>query len=88
MKNINYRYSLDRSSKKFTCPECRQKRFVRYVDAETDEYLPEQFGRCDREVNCGYHQNPYTNKYKRDFYSLLKKQKKKKFQTIMFQKRF
>jgi hypothetical protein len=60
-----YRYILDRSSKKFTCPDaqCNKKRFVRYIDTETGNYLPEEFGRCDRESNCGYHLNPYDSGY-------------------------
>lgn len=49
-----YRYQLDKSSKKFRCPNCHKKRFVRYINFETGEYLPIKFGRCDREVNCGY----------------------------------
>ncbi len=51
----SYRYHLDRSSKKFKCPQCGSKSFVLYIDAETKEYLPENVGRCDRENNCGYH---------------------------------
>ncbi|GAB3795006.1 DUF6371 domain-containing protein [Spirosoma humi] len=31
----------------------------RYVDTLTNEPLPEIYGRCDRESNCGYHLNPY-----------------------------
>ena len=58
-----YRYKLDKSSKKFVCPECNKKRFVKYIDAETGEYLPEEFGRCDRESNCGYYLDPYKNGY-------------------------
>jgi hypothetical protein len=49
-----YRYNLDRSSKKYTCPGCKQKRLVRVVDTETAELLPEHVGRCDRENGCGY----------------------------------
>lgn len=49
-----YRYQLDKSSKKFRCPNCNKKRFVRYKDYETGEYLPIEYGRCDREINCGY----------------------------------
>ena len=46
---------LDTSGKKFSCPGCGQKRFVRMWDAEAKEYLPDVVGRCDRENNCGYH---------------------------------
>jgi hypothetical protein len=59
----NFRYKLDRSPKKYICPGCNKKRFVRYLNTETGEYLPEQFGRCDRESNCGYHLNPYKERY-------------------------
>ncbi len=58
-----YRYILDRSNKKYYCPECNRKTFVLYVDTETDEYLPEEFGRCDRESKCAYHLNPYRDGY-------------------------
>lgn len=56
-----YIYSLDKSSKKFHCPSCGKKRFVRYIDQETRKYLDHEFGRCDREVNCGYFKMPNGN---------------------------
>ncbi|MGX1025268.1 DUF6965 family protein [Psychroflexus sp. MBR-150] len=57
-----YRYILDRSSKKFVCPNCDKKRFVKYIDTVTGTYLSDKYGRCDREINCGYHSNPYDDK--------------------------
>ena len=56
-----YRYSLDRSSRKFICPSCSKKRFVRYVDNENNEYCDEVHGRCDREQSCGYSSLPNQN---------------------------
>lgn len=59
---MDYKFSLDTSSKKFTCPSCEKKRFVRYIDNETKKYLSEEFGRCDRESSCSYHLPPTSNK--------------------------
>ncbi|WP_277926353.1 DUF6965 family protein [Aestuariivivens sediminicola] len=61
--NTEYRYIFEKGSKKHNCPECSKKRFVRYIDRETGNYLPEQYGRCDRESKCGYFLNPYKNGY-------------------------
>jgi len=55
---MKQRFSLDKSSKKFVCPNCEKKRFVRYQDNELNEYLPETVGRCDRENSCQYHCSP------------------------------
>lgn len=65
MENSNneYRYIFEKGSRKHICPECGKKRFVRYIDTKTGEYLPEQYGRCDRSDNCGYHLNPYLDGY-------------------------
>lgn len=54
-----HRFSLDSTSKKHLCPSCEKKRFVRYVDNETGDPLPDFVGRCDRVQSCGYH---YTMK--------------------------
>lgn len=53
-----YKYSLEKKSKKHICPLCGKKRFVRYIDSETGDYLSSQVGRCDREIKCGYHYSP------------------------------
>ncbi|MFN4085383.1 MAG: DUF6965 family protein [Spirosomataceae bacterium] len=58
-----YRYILEIGSKKYHCPGCNEKAFVLYIDTETGNYLPEQYGRCDRESNCSYHLNPYLDGY-------------------------
>lgn len=54
----NYRYSLDKSSKKYICPECGRKTFVLYVDNHTGSPLHSTAGKCDRADNCGYHYPP------------------------------
>ena len=56
-----YRYTLDKSSRKFICPSCSKKRFVRYIDNENNEYCDEVYGRCDREQSCGYSSSPNQN---------------------------
>lgn len=60
-----FRYRLEKGSKKGYCPGCNKKSFVRYMDLNTGEYLPDQYGRCDREVKCGFHLNPYKDGYSR-----------------------
>ncbi len=56
-----YKYSLDKSSKKFICPACGKRRFVKYIENETNEYLEDGSGRCDRESSCGYSKSPNKN---------------------------
>lgn len=58
-----YRYILDKGNKKHYCPECNKKTYVHYIDTITGDYLPDQFGRCDRESKCTYHLNPYLTGY-------------------------
>lgn len=46
---------------RITCPACATSRcFTRYLDTDTGELLPDEYGRCDRETNCGYVLSPYT----------------------------
>lgn len=56
----NHRFQLERKGqKKYICPACgKHKIFVRYIDAQDNNYLADHVGRCDREVNCGYHYKP------------------------------
>ena len=53
-----FKYSLDQSSKKFLCPNCNKKTFVKYIETETGNFLTDQFGRCDRANSCNYHKVP------------------------------
>ena len=53
-----YKYSLHKKSIKHKCPQCKNNRLVLYVDNETGDYLSLDVGRCDREINCGYHFTP------------------------------
>jgi hypothetical protein len=55
-----YRYILEKGSKKYYCPVCNKKKFVRYIDTKTGEYLPFEYGRCDDEH---YFVNPYSDGY-------------------------
>ncbi|WP_339660706.1 DUF6371 domain-containing protein [Croceibacter atlanticus] len=61
-----YRYILDTSSKKYRCPNCHKKTFVRFIDTETGEVMPDEFGRCDRESKCKYFNAP-KSETKTDF---------------------
>jgi hypothetical protein len=56
----NYQYKLDPSPRKYTCPSCGQKRFVRYINTRTGALMPAEIGRCDREQSCSYHKLPDT----------------------------
>jgi len=59
-----YKYTFDKGSKKFLCPNCNKKTFVKYIDTETGNYLIDDFGKCEREQNCNYHKAPPKgNKY-------------------------
>lgn len=55
-----FRYILDISSRKYVCPHCNKKTFVRYKDTTTNEYLDQSFGRCDRSDKCQFHNRPET----------------------------
>ena len=55
---MEHEYSLDRSSRKYTCPECKQKRFVLYINNSTRTPLHSTVGRCDREIDCRYEKTP------------------------------
>jgi len=57
-----YKYKLERYTthrSRFTCPSCNKRgEFTRYIDVESNEYLGEEVGKCNRENHCGYHYTP------------------------------
>tara|TARA_B100000795_G_C22758082_1_gene422380 strand:- start:49 stop:930 length:882 start_codon:yes stop_codon:yes gene_type:complete len=57
-----YKYKLDPTSKKFNCPKCAKKRYVRYINNETNQYADPEFGRCDRAQKCAHHLYPANTK--------------------------
>ncbi len=71
------RYTLEKykgMKTRFSCPNCNSKKsFTRYIDLETNEYLADHVGRCNKVDRCNYHFKPkqffednkdYTQVYK------------------------
>jgi len=64
---MEYQLKLDSSfgshyrGRKSSCPACGKKTFVKYINTSTQEYLPDEYGRCERINSCGYHESPYSN---------------------------
>jgi hypothetical protein len=71
----DFRYIFYRSSRKWTCPGCGKKRFVRYIDNKTGQLLPDEYGKCDRSDSCGYWLNPYKNGYAKEVWKQERTQK-------------
>lgn len=76
-----FRYILEPYSgtaSRFSCPNCNRKgAYSRYVDQTKSEYLPFEYGKCNRVVKCGYWLDPYREKaWENDFTDLPKEPKK------------
>ena len=55
----NYKWELRRGSQKEICPQCGKRRFVPFVLAADGKTMAgAEYGRCDREQNCGYFRYP------------------------------
>ena len=58
----DYRYQLEKyrgRSTRYTCPQCGRKYcFTRYIDTETNQYINDRVGKCNRLDKCGYHYTP------------------------------
>ncbi|MCD8302604.1 MAG: DUF6371 domain-containing protein [Prevotellaceae bacterium] len=57
-KSKRYLYSLDSTSRKAFCPQCRHRSLVLYINQSTGEPLDPTVGRCDHQNSCGYHLPP------------------------------
>lgn len=68
---IQYRYILDTSSRKFPCPSCGQRRFVRMIDTVEGGYIGSEYGRCDRQESCGYVKYPSQPKRFTDDFDII-----------------
>lgn len=65
VSTTRYRYQLlpyKGPASRRSCPDCgstHRRTLVPYVDTNTQEVLPLEYGRCNREEACGYHRSPY-----------------------------
>lgn len=58
-----YKWQLLKGSKKEICPNCGKKRFVPFVlTADNKTRAGREFGRCDRQNECGYFRYPMSEK--------------------------
>ena len=59
---MKYRYTLEKYRgirSRYTCPQCGRKYvFTRYIDTETNQYIADDVGKCNRLDKCGYHYTP------------------------------
>jgi hypothetical protein len=57
-----HRYILEpykSPSSRHRCPGCNKPhKFSLYIDVETSDPIGDRVGRCDREIECGYHYTP------------------------------
>ena len=62
-----FKFSLEKYSgqkSRYCCPNCEKKEYTRFINTETNEYLPYEFGRCNRIIKCGYFLYPsQTNNF-------------------------
>lgn len=58
----DYRFTLEPYNgmkTRYHCPNCNKKGvFTKYIDSQTNEYLNDSVGYCNRLVKCGYHYKP------------------------------
>jgi len=81
---MNYKFSLEKGSRKYFCPKCGDKHsLTRYIDTHTGKYLGDFIGRCDHEISCKYHKSPkqagIDNVSPRSYYPAAQEKKKTSF---------
>lgn len=68
METIKFKYvfAKDKNSK-VTCPKCNEpQRYRRYINVETNKFLPNIYGKCDRVGSCKHFYDPYKNPPEKD----------------------
>ena len=65
--NRQYKYELmpyaemrQRGLRKGICPQCGKQRLSQYVNVKTRELAGQEFGMCERRIECGYNRYPHT----------------------------
>lgn len=59
---MRYKFVPYKISSKGTCPSCGQhNHWVYFIDTETGLRLPDNYGKCDNEIKCGFQYNPYVH---------------------------
>lgn len=57
-----YDYVPYGTNTKIDCPSCgHKKKFTLFMDLDSGEVMPPEFGRCDREEKCGYYKHPLSD---------------------------
>ena len=59
--NTKFNYIFEKTSKKHKCPSCGKKSYTRMHHVETKEFLPFEYGICDRINSCNYKRTPDAN---------------------------
>ena len=85
---MNYQFILEPYNglkTRYSCPSCNNKKvFTRYINTNTNEYIAENVGKCNREIKCGYHYTP--KKYYNDHGVIKPHQSFIKSKNMNFQK--
>ena len=59
--NTKFKFTFEKTSKKHKCPSCGKKSYTRMHHVDTKEFLPDEYGICDRVNSCKYQRTPDSN---------------------------